>query len=90
ATLHEAIAEYARPAVQVAIVDGAIVAEDVGAWQRVRSADTRRVALILTSMTPHDPAVDRFGTEEAAAALVPPFELSALHAAVRAGSKECV
>jgi two-component system NtrC family sensor kinase len=90
ATLDEALTSYSRPDVQLAIVDRSLVVEDLDAWQRVRAADGRRVALILTGMPSDDRAADRFGREEASAALVPPFELSALRAAVRAGSKECV
>jgi DNA-binding response OmpR family regulator len=90
ATLDEALTSYSRADVQIAVIDRSLVVEDLDAWQKVRASDGRRVALILTGMASDDRAADRFGREEASAALVPPFELSALCAAVRAGSKECV
>jgi hypothetical protein len=56
----------------------------------VRQADLPRVPLILMSTTPQEDAIEQFGREEAAAVLVPPLELRALRAAVRAVAKECV
>ncbi|MGH9370086.1 MAG: hypothetical protein ACRD15_00990, partial [Vicinamibacterales bacterium] len=86
----EAIDAYARPAVRIAIVDRSLIAEDLERWQRVRADAVRQVDMILTSIAPDDRAMEQFGRAVATAVLVPPFELRALHAAVRAGSKECV
>jgi two-component system NtrC family sensor kinase len=89
-TAAEALETCLRPSVQIAVVDRSIVAADLGAWRAVRSGDGRQVALVVTSMTPDDRAIEQFGREQASAVLAPPLELRALHAAVRAGSKECV
>ena len=88
-TLSEALALYARPQLQLVLLDRSIAAVDLAAWQRVRKAG-RHVPLVVTSVAPDDNALERFSREEAVAALVPPLELRALHAAVRAGAKECV
>jgi two-component system NtrC family sensor kinase len=90
ATVEEALEGYAQPAVHLAVVDRSIVGANLDAWLAMRARDTRQVGMIVTSMTPDDRAIEEFGREEASAALVPPLDLRALHAAVRAGSKECV
>jgi len=90
ATVEEALEGYARPALHIAVVDRSIVGADLDAWRAVRARDTLQVTMIVTSMTADDRAIEKFGREEASAALVPPLDLRALHAAVRAGSKECV
>jgi signal transduction histidine kinase/DNA-binding response OmpR family regulator len=89
-TTSEALERYKARGLQVAVVDRNIIMADLQAWVAVRAGDTERVALVLTSVSPDDRAIERFTRDEAAAALVPPIELRALHGAVRAGSKECV
>ncbi|MGH9309539.1 MAG: ATP-binding protein [Vicinamibacterales bacterium] len=89
-TAEEALDVYASGAVRLAIVDRTFVAANMETWRRLRSADVAHLPLILTSLAPDDRAMERFVKEEASAALVPPFELRALHAAVRAGAEECV
>jgi two-component system NtrC family sensor kinase len=90
ASLQEALDGYAQPSVQIAILDRSIVSLDPEGWERIAAADARPVGLILASVSPDDRMLERFCREEATAALVPPLELRALHAAVRASSKECV
>jgi two-component system NtrC family sensor kinase len=90
ATPEEAVEAYGRGGVQLAIVDRSALAPGLGTWRRLRAADAEPVPMIVTSLTPDDRATERFVREEGTAALVPPFELRALHGAVRACSKECV
>jgi hypothetical protein len=66
------------------------VAADLEAWQRARAADSRGVPLVLTSMVGSDPTLEQLGADERTAALTPPVDLRALHAAMRAQAKECV
>ena len=92
ATPGEAVEGYRRPTVKLAIVDRRIVApgsDEAGEWQLAAADGRRRVPMVLTSMTPDDSAA-RFGGEEPVAVLVPPIQLRALYAAVRASVKEQV
>jgi signal transduction histidine kinase/DNA-binding response OmpR family regulator len=84
----EALARYRRGRLQAVIVDRAVVAADLEGWTSARAADTRRVPLILMSMTAEDPDIERFGREQASAVLAPPFQLRALRSAVRTVAKE--
>jgi two-component system NtrC family sensor kinase len=88
-TLREAMAAYGRPTLTVAMIDRRLLDEDPPAWQELRAADRRRVPMVLTSRT-HEPGAGRVGGEEAVAVLVPPIQLRALYAAVRASAKEYV
>ncbi len=90
ATRDEALDGYLRPPVRIALVDPSLMVDNLETWRRVRATDVRHVAMILTASTPDHRALERFGREEASAVLMPPFELRALRAAVRAGAKECV
>ena len=64
--------------VDVAFVDQTLISADADAWSDVLLPQTGRTAVILMS--------DAAGTEGVA----PPFELSALRAALRSVTKECV
>jgi hypothetical protein len=67
-----------------------LLASSVGEWRALRRVNGARVPLILLTTTPSEEVVEQFGREEASAMVVPPLELRALRAAVRAVSKECV
>ena len=84
ATLQEALDLHRRPALQLAIVDRAMLALDLDAWRALRSAEeSRQLPMILTSMAPDDPAIEQFA-RTAAGSLTAPLTLEALNAAVQA------
>ncbi len=89
-SVSEALDRYRLGGLQAVLLDRTLVAGDLVEWRRARRAALPRVPLILMSTTPHEEAIEQFGREEAAAVLVPPLELRALRAAVRAVAKECV
>jgi two-component system NtrC family sensor kinase len=89
ATVSEALDRYRRGGLQTVLVDRTLLAAGLAEWKSARAGGVR-VPLILLSTTPHEEAIEQFGREEASAVLVPPLELRALRAAVRAVSKECV
>jgi two-component system, NtrC family, sensor kinase len=86
----EALVRYRRGAVQALFLDRAVLGTDLAGWSAARAADTRRVPLILMSMSGDDGDIERFGREQASAILAPPFQLRALRSAARAVSKEYV
>jgi two-component system NtrC family sensor kinase len=90
ATVAEAIDRYRRGSLQAILLDRMLLASSVGEWRALRRVNGSRVPLILLTTTPSEPVVEQFGREEASAVVVPPIELRALRAAVRAVSKECV
>ncbi len=77
-----------RP-LRAAFVDRSILAADLPGWRAARAAGND-VPLVLMSMAADDGDVERFGRQEARAAITPPFQLWAIRAAVRAVSRECV
>jgi two-component system, NtrC family, sensor kinase len=87
-TLAEALDGYAEPTLNLAIVDRGILMSDVDAWQSRRAADRRELPLIVTSVTPDDPAIEDFTKAEAAAVLTAPLTLESLNAAVQLVEKE--
>lgn len=87
ATPQEALDGNARPGLQLAVVDQAILSHDPEAW---RSARAVGVATILTSVAMDDPVPERLAREAGVRVLVHPVELGALHAAVRSGVGQCV
>jgi hypothetical protein len=48
------------------------------------------VPLVLTSATADEATVQQFAREQAAAVLVPPIQLRALHEAIQASERACV
>jgi two-component system NtrC family sensor kinase len=90
ATVTEALDRYGRGQLQAVLLDRGLLAAGLGEWRMARRNGLARVPLILLSTTPHEDPIEQFGREEASAVLVPPLELRALRAAVRAVSKECV
>ena len=89
-SVSEALDRYRLGGLQAVLLDRTLLAAGLAEWRTVRQADLPRVPLILMSTTPQEDAIEQFGREEAAAVLVPPLELRALRAAVRAVAKECV
>ncbi len=91
ATVSEALDRYRRGGLQAVLLDRTLLGGRPRDWRTARQATPdSRVPMILLSTTPHEDAIEQFGREEAIAVLVPPLELRALRAAVRAVSKECV
>lgn len=86
----EAQERYRRGRLQAVLLDRTLLASGMGEWRALRRLDGVRVPLILLTTTPSEEIVEQFGREEASAVLVPPLELRALRAAVRAVYKECV
>jgi two-component system NtrC family sensor kinase len=89
-SVSEALDRYRLGGLQAVLLDRTMLAGGLLEWRTTRSEELPRVPLILMSTTPHEEAIEQFGREEAAAVLVPPLELRALRAAVRAVAKECV
>jgi two-component system NtrC family sensor kinase len=89
-SVSEALDRYRLGGLQAVLLDRTLLAGGLVEWRRARREELPRVPLILMSTTPHEDAIEQFGREEAAAVLVPPLELRALRAAVRAVAKECV
>jgi signal transduction histidine kinase len=89
-TVAEAIHRYRQGGLQAILLDRMLLASSVGEWRALRRVNGARVPLILLTTTPSEEVVEQFGREEASAMVVPPLELRALRAAVRAVSKECV
>jgi two-component system NtrC family sensor kinase len=89
-TVAEAMDRYRRGRLQTILLDRMLLASSVGEWRALRRANGARVPLILLTTTPSEEIVEQFGRDEASAVVVPPLELRALRAAVRAVSKECV
>ena len=90
ATVTEALERYRRGSLQAVLVDRTLLAAGLPEWRQARCSGRLRVPMILFSTTPHEDGIDHFGRQEASAVLVPPLELRALRAALRAVSKECV
>ena len=90
AVASEALDRYRRGGLQAILVDRTVLGGGLADWRAVRGMGQARVPMILLSTSPHEDPADQFGREEASAVLVPPLELRALRAAVRAVSKECV
>ena len=90
ATLSEALERYRRGSLQAVLLDRTLLAAGLPEWRQVRRGERVRVPMVLFSTTPHEDSIEQFGREEASAVLVPPLELRALRAAVRAVAKECV
>lgn len=89
-SVSEALDRYRLGGLQAVLLDRTLLAGGLAEWRTARHAEVPRVPLILMSTTPHEDSIEQFGREEAAAVLVPPLELRALRAAVRAVAKECV
>lgn len=87
-TAAEAIDALARPNVQLAIVDAAILARNPDMWREAGEAGSRP-ALILISTQPEQQSVGPWGGRDAAV-IVPPIQLAPLRAALRSVTKECV
>ena len=85
----DALALCRRGPMQAAFVDRGVIAADLGGW-RAALTDVPGLPLVLMSVSADDGEVERFGREQACAALAPPFQLQAIRSAVRAVSKECV
>ena len=90
ATVAEALDRYRRGGLQAVLVERTLLSSAAGEWRALRRLNGAPTPLILMTTTPPDEIVEQFGREEAGAVLVPPLELRALRAAVRAVSKECV
>jgi two-component system NtrC family sensor kinase len=88
ATLAEALEGYAGPELQLAIVDGAMLARNPEAWQR-RTVPGRRPPLVVISAQPEEEGRQTSGRTEAVV-VVAPIQLAALRTAIRASVKECV
>jgi two-component system NtrC family sensor kinase len=86
----QALARYARGGLQAMFIDRGLLAAELPAWRAARAAEGRPVPIILMSLAADETDVERFAREQASAVLVPPFDLRALRAAVRAVAKECV
>ena len=89
-TATEALERYRRGGLQAVLLDRTLLAAGLSDWRAARRTGHTRVPMVLLSTTPQEDAIEQFGREEASAVLVPPLELRALRAAVRAVSKECV
>jgi two-component system NtrC family sensor kinase len=90
ATISEALDRYRRGGLQAVLLDRTLLAAGLREWRAARQAERTRVPMVLLSSTPQEDTIEQFGREEAIAVLVPPLELRALRAAVRAVSKEYV
>ena len=86
----EALDRYRLGGLQAVLLDRTLLAPALADWQTARRSHLPRVPIVLVSSTPYEETVEQFCREEAAALLVPPLELRALRAAVRAVAKECV
>lgn len=84
----EALARL-RPDLHAALIDRALLAAGLDGWRAVRAAEPLP-PLIFVSASADDTDVDRFGREEAAAVLAPPFPLRAVHHAIASVTRECV
>jgi two-component system NtrC family sensor kinase len=89
-TVTEALDRYRRGGLQAVLLDRTLLASGLREWRAARQAGRHPVPMVLLSSTPQEDAIEQFGREEAIAVLVPPLELRALRAAVRAVSKEYV
>lgn len=88
ATSVEALELYSRRPLHAALVDRALIAADMQAWES--ACDARAVPLVLLSMSADEGEVERFGRDYANAVLSPPFQLRAIRSAIRAIAKECL
>jgi hypothetical protein len=87
-TLRQALDGCRRPALQLAIVDRGILAEDVAAWRALGAEAGGTLPMVLTCRTSDDDPAEWFGGSPAI--VMQPIELRALRAAVRASVKEYV
>jgi len=88
-TAAEALEQYGDWTLELAVVDRGILSADLDAWQARRDADRERaLPLIVTSMSPGDPALEQFTGEEVAGVLPAPLLLQSLNSAVRRVAKE--
>ena len=74
--------------IDAVFLDRAFLTGDCDAWRAARKADGDRASVVL--LTSADERGVIADGAEAAAVLPPPFDLRAVHAALRAVSKECV
>ena len=74
--------------IDAVFLDRAFLTGDCDAWRAARKADGDRASVVL--LTSADETGVIADGAEAAAVLPPPFDLRAVHAALRAVSKECV
>jgi CheY-like chemotaxis protein len=88
ATSGEALDLYSQRPLHAALVDRALIAADMQAWES--ACDARAVPLVLLSMSADEGDVERFGRDYANAVLSPPFQLRAIRSAIRAIAKECL
>lgn len=86
----ESLARYEKGGLRAALVDCRVLSADVPGWRAVREREARRTPLVLLSLAADDTEGERFGREQAAAMLAPPYELRPLWAAVREVAKELV
>ncbi|MCA1650000.1 MAG: hypothetical protein LC753_06830 [Acidobacteria bacterium] len=81
----DALARYSRGQLHAILADREVVASDLPAWRAARTADARRVPLVLMSMAAVEGDVEQFGREQGCTVLIPPFQLRALRRAVPSG-----
>ncbi len=84
-----ALALCGRGGLQVLVVDRSLLASDLAGWRSALGREGQP-ALIFISSSADDASVDRFGREQAAAVIAPPFPMRAVQAAIRAVTRECV
>lgn len=90
ASTAEALGHVASRRLQAVFADTGTLGADLPAWRGARSTAAVPAPLILISMSAGDSEVERFGREQAAAVLAPPFQLRGVRAALRAVATECV
>jgi two-component system NtrC family sensor kinase len=90
ATSADALSALRGRRVQALVLDRGLLAPDLEAWRDAYASKAAAVPLVLVSMAAEEQDVERFGQEEAAAVLAPPFQLRALRSAIRTVCKECV
>lgn len=88
-TSADALARCRAMLFHAVLVERGLLAAELPGWRAARQRGGHG-ELILVSSSADDTEVDRFGREQAAAVVAPPFPLRAVHAALRTVSREFV
>jgi two-component system, NtrC family, sensor kinase len=89
-TAAEALGRYRRGRLFAGLIDCRVLSADMPGWRAARAVEARKIPMILLSLVGEDTEGERFGREQAAAMLAPPYELRPLWGAVRVVAKELV